>query len=71
MKYYAASVLIYLFSVGLLYAAGYAFEIVWLKWEHTVTYEDGSIKAVSGSIIPFFLCVPIYYFLIRKAQAPV
>lgn len=66
MKYYAASVLLYLFSVGLLYVIGYTFEIVWLKWEHTVTYQDGAIKAVSGSVIPFFLCVPVYYFFTKK-----
>ncbi|MGD6794477.1 hypothetical protein [Metabacillus indicus] len=68
MRSILSALIIYFSLVGILYACGYVFDITWLQWQKTVYDQAGGVKTVTGSVIPFFLCAPVYYFFSGKGS---
>ncbi|WP_152554761.1 MULTISPECIES: hypothetical protein [Metabacillus] len=66
MRSIPSALIIYFSLVGILYACGYVFDITWLQWQKTVYDQAGGVKTVTGSVIPFFLCVPVLYVFSKK-----
>lgn len=68
LKIQMISLSVYLLTVIFLISIGYIFEIKWLQFIHTSYHSDGVLKEKSGSLIAFFISMPVYGLMIKKLK---